>query len=989
MDQRLQVARRSAPAFLAGGGRAGELLRGFDWRSSPLGDPATWPSPMRTLTEVMLAANQPMFIAWGPERTLLYNDSYAELLAAKHPAAMGRPFLDVWSEIRDDLIPIVDKAFAGESVHMDDIALIMHRRGYPEETHFSFSYTPIRGDGGGVDGFFCACTETTAQVMTLRRTEADAERLRQMFERAPGFICILRGPDHIVEFVNLAHRELFHSCAWVGKSMREAMPEIAGQPFHDLLDRVFTTGERYVGSGETVRYRSSPDGPEQEIIHDFIYEPMRDETGRIIGIFCEGFDVTETHIARETLRKHAQRQEFLLSLEERLRNIEDPIAVTAASSEALGVYLRAGQVGFGEIDEKTGLGIIERDWNDGSMRSNAGAHRLEKFGSAFIDDLRAGRTIAIGDVRYDARTNSAEALASFAQVSISAFLNVPLIKDDCLVAILAVHNKTPREWTPDEIALTEEVAQRNWAAVERARAEQHMRLSQEKFRTLVEAIPHLVWTSNEDGRWHYASPQWLDFTGQTIEQASGLGWLDAVHPQDRERILRAWDTAGVNGRLDMEYRLRDRDGAYRWFRTTAAPLSTKNGETQWFGTCSDFEEQIAARQVLARSREELEREVAARSEQLSEAQDALRQSQKLEAMGQLTGGVAHDFNNLLTPIIGGLDMLKRREIGGEREQRLITGALLSAERAKTLVQRLLAFARRQPLRVSAVDVGTLIGGMADLMASTSGPQVKVVVEAADGLPPAKADQNQLEMALLNLSVNARDAMPDGGVLRISVMEERIGARHRSQLKPGAYLLLSVADNGMGMDEATLSRAIEPFFSTKGVGKGTGLGLSMVHGLALQLGGAITISSKPRLGTNVELWLPIADGVVEEKDSRSDVNTAFGGRGTALVVDDEDLVRESTGAMLIDLGYSVIEARSAEDALRLLDEGLQPDLIVTDHLMPRMSGTELARAVRKALPALPVLIVSGYAEVAAVAPDMPLLTKPFHMSDLAAVLERLV
>jgi CheY-like chemotaxis protein len=305
------------------------------------------------------------------------------------------------------------------------------------------------------------------------------------------------------------------------------------------------------------------------------------------------------------------------------------------------------------------------------------------------------------------------------------------------------------------------------------------------------------------------------------------------------------------------------------------------------------------------------------------------------------------------------------------------------------VQRLLAFARRQPLRVSAVDVGTLIGGMADLMASTSGPQVKVVVEAADGLPPAKADQNQLEMALLNLSVNARDAMPDGGVLRISVMEERIGARHRSQLKPGAYLLLSVADTGMGMDEATLSRAIEPFFSTKGVGKGTGLGLSMVHGLASQLGGAITISSRPGLGTNVELWLPIADGVVEEEDSRGDVNAAFGGRGTALVVDDEDLVRESTGAMLIDLGYSVIEARSAEDALRLLDEGLQPDLIVTDHLMPKMSGTELARTVRKALPALPVLVVSGYAEVAAVAPDLPLLTKPFHMTDLAAVLERLV
>ena len=227
----------------------------------------------------------------------------------------------------------------------------------------------------------------------------------------------------------------------------------------------------------------------------------------------------------------------------------------------------------------------------------------------------------------------------------------------------------------------------------------------------------------------------------------------------------------------------------------------------------------------------------------------------MEAMGQLTGGVAHDFNNLLAPIVGALDMLQRRGVAGEREQRLISGAMQSADRAKTLVQRLLAFARRQPLQPVPVDIAKLVSGMGDLVASTTGPQIKVVVSAPDDLPAACADPKQVEMALLNLSVNARDAMPDGGTLRITASDETVVAGHPSKLQPGAYIRLSVADTGAGVDEATLARAIEPFFSSKGIGKGTGLGLSMVHGLASQLGGSVVIQSQPGLGTDVELWLP--------------------------------------------------------------------------------------------------------------------------------------
>ena len=373
---------------------------------------------------------------------------------------------------------------------------------------------------------------------------------------------------------------------------------------------------------------------------------------------------------------------------------------------------------------------------------------------------------------------------------------------------------------------------------------------------------------------------------------------------------------------------------------------------------------------------------------LAAAQEALRQSQKMEAMGSLTGGVAHDFNNLLTPIVGSLDMLQRKGLGSEREQRLIAAAAQAAERAKVLVQRLLAFARRQPLQPVAVDVGKLVSGMADLVASTTGPQIKVVVDIATDLPSATADPNQIEMALLNLAVNARDAMPDGGTLRISASEGQAEAGEPAGLRSGRYIRISVADTGIGMDEATLVRAVEPFFSTKGVGKGTGLGLSMVHGLAAQLGGALTISSQRGLGTNIELWLPQTDDEPEQTVFVPEIAPPQKASETALLVDDEDVVRLSTADMLLDLGYRVVEAASAEVALRLIDEGLSVDLLVTDHLMPGMTGTDLARIVRARLPQAPVLIISGYAEVDGVAADLPRLTTPFRREELAFSLRAL-
>ncbi|WP_188062244.1 ATP-binding protein [Sphingobium sp. KCTC 72723] len=390
---------------------------------------------------------------------------------------------------------------------------------------------------------------------------------------------------------------------------------------------------------------------------------------------------------------------------------------------------------------------------------------------------------------------------------------------------------------------------------------------------------------------------------------------------------------------------------------------------------------------LRRLNETLEERVDERTRSLEIAQEALRQSQKLEAMGQLTGGVAHDFNNLLTPIVGSLDLLRRKGVGTDREQRLIDGAIKSADRARTLVQRLLAFARRQPLQATAIDVDKLVRGMRDLITSTCGPRIQVILNIAEDLMPANADANQIEMALLNLAVNARDAMEEGGTLTVSASTCAVGPDNPVGLIRRTYVRLSVTDTGFGMDQETISKAIEPFFTTKGVGQGTGLGLSMVHGLAAQLGGGLEIDSEIGRGTAVHLWLPVTDAL-PGKAPAADIEMSQQDRGVVLVVDDEDLVRASTAHMLVELGYSVLEACSGEEAIRLLDGPQAIDLLVTDHMMPGISGTDLAAYLRRTRTDVPVLVISGYAEANGIAPDLPRLAKPFKQSDLANSLARL-
>ena len=384
---------------------------------------------------------------------------------------------------------------------------------------------------------------------------------------------------------------------------------------------------------------------------------------------------------------------------------------------------------------------------------------------------------------------------------------------------------------------------------------------------------------------------------------------------------------------------------------------------------------------------DLEQRVAERTAEREAAMAQLHEAQKLETLGQLTGGVAHDFNNLLTPITGALDVVQQRlDPADERSARLLSNALQAADRAKTLLQRLLGFARRQALRTQPVDIGALLSGMRDLISSSVGPTVEVQLRHDPDLPSALVDPNQLELAILNLTVNARDAMPAGGPLTILAEEVAIGPSSKPKMIPGLYVRLSVIDAGSGMAPDVAARAIEPFYSTKEFGRGTGLGLSMVHGLAAQLGGGFALTSEPGEGTRVDLYLPVAGQAApaERQPVRESIRS-IGRRLSVLLIDDEELVRAATAEMIRELGHHVEEARGAIDGLARIAEGLAVDVVVTDYMMPGMNGGALARRIAKSHPHIPILLITGYTGPTDDVLHLPRLAKPFGQAEMAAAL----
>ena len=540
---------------------------------------------------------------------------------------------------------------------------------------------------------------------------------------------------------------------------------------------------------------------------------------------------------------------------------------------------------------------------------------------------------------------------------------------------------------------------------ERKQAEAALRDSEIRFRAITDTMPQMVWSTRPDGYHDYFNQRWYELTGRTPGQTKGDGWKPVLHPDDQDRARGRWRHSLATGEpYEIEYRLRMADGSYRWMLSRAMPIRDEDTGAilRWFGTCTDFEETVAARDTLVRSRDELEQLIAERTTDLQATQARLAQAQRMEALGQLAGGIAHDFNNVLQAVQGGCALLERRPADAEGVRRLSRMILDAAERGAAVTRRLLAFSRRGDLRAEPVDPAALHTGMRDILSHTLGDGVKVGVELTPDLPPLLADKGQLETVLINLATNGRDAMSGIGTLTLAATTETVrldqAAEHRGGLKAGRYVRLSVSDTGAGMDAPTLARASEPFFTTKPTGKGTGLGLAMARGFAEQSGGGFHIASALGRGTTVTLWFPVAGGSVPGVATPTEsvaIAAARHGRARLLLVDDDAIVRDVTAELLEASGFVVQVAESAVAALAILDRNEGVDALVSDLSMPNMDGVSLILEAQRRRPGLPAILLTGYATNAAeIAQDgtmtgtYTLLRKPIqgqHLAERVAIL----
>jgi PAS domain S-box-containing protein len=616
----------------------------------------------------------------------------------------------------------------------------------------------------------------------------------------------------------------------------------------------------------------------------------------------------------------------------------------------------------------------------------------------------------------------------------------------------------------------------------------------------------MVWAARPSGEHYYFNERWYEFTGVSQGETLGNQWLAQIHPEDKDITWALWQQCLTTGEpYRTEFRLHHRSGQFRWVLARAQPLRNESGTIEsWFGTSTDIQDIVNAREVLSRSREELEKQIELRTRErdriwrlsndlmkvcqldgrlvsVNEAwnvtlgwsesdllgrnyvdlvhpddaeritnglkaitqkphnrsyevrlrhhdgsyrltawtavpeegllysvgrditeqrqlEDQLRQSQKMEAVGQLTGGIAHDFNNLLTGIIGSLDLMQRRYETGRTDdlQRYMSAAVTSAQRAAALTQRLLAFSRRQALDLKPVNINTLVASMEELLRRTIGEKLTLNTVLTAGLWPALTDTNQLESALLNLVINARDAMPDGGQITISTSSAHFDGpldEHAGDVTPGDYIVLSVSDTGTGMSPEVIERAFEPFFTTKPIGQGTGLGLSMIYGYAKQTKGHVRIFSTPGKGTSVKLYLPRHRGALDEELVATSLEVLHGSGETVLVVEDEGIVRSLIVEVLSELGYTALEAIDAQEAIPLLQSPQKIDLMISDVGLPGMNGRQLADVARTIRPDLKILFATGYAEGAQVdgylGDSMEIITKPFNVDALASKIQGMI
>ena len=701
---------------------------------------------------------------------------------------------------------------------------------------------------------------------------------------------------------------------------------------------------------------------------------------------------------------HSAHQAFLLRFADRLSSIKDPRKIMAEAAFLLGSFLEADRVGYAEITKDGEHFRVQEDWVAGDMPTLAGHHRLKDFGVQLVAKLRRGSTVTFADASTEPLVQeAADVAAAFITVCNQASISVPLVKEGRLRAVLYVHQRSPRAWTEADNGLTQEIAERTWAAVERAQAETALAVSEARFRALADAVPEMLWACDRAGNKTYCNSRFLEFFG--VQQAPvGDTWLELIHPEDRLASTEIWRRTLIIGKsYEREHRMRRFDGVYRWMLARALPVIDATGRVEtWFGTTTDITEIMDARDILKRSRDELESMVAERTRALADAahelaaemrrreevQSSILQTHKLEALGQLTSGVAHDFNNVLTAISGSYSLIRTR-VESPKVIEIVQHGERAVDRASRLIGQLLSFVRQEKLIPKLLDLPYVLDGAQDLIQHAIGPDMRYEFDISPKLHSILADAYQFEVALLNLLVNARDAMNKRGTIVISARNIRSIDRPL-ELPSGKYVAIAVRDTGRGMPPDILARATDPFFTTKPRGEGTGLGLAMVQGFASRSGGRIHIESEPGLGTTIEIIIPRApvESTAEGNAESPGPDPALHGDATLLLVDDDDQFRQITAMFLRELGYQVLEASNAETATALVHTMRTLDLILTDEDMPGAKGTTLIARLRADWPGLPALFLTG-SSPALQLPGEVVLRKPFAFSQLgAAVLERL-
>jgi PAS domain S-box-containing protein len=955
--------------FLEGGGEMGALMRSHDWSATSLGTPERWPQPLRTAIRLLLNAGHPMYVWWGPDLLCFYNDAYSQSIGPEmHPGSLGQPAHIVWREIWDLIRPEIDQVMSGGGATWHENALVpITRNGQREDVYWTYSYGPIDDPRapGGIGGVLVLCTETTPYVAMAQ----SQERFRSLVS-ATSDIVYRMSPDW-TEMWPLNGRAVLPD----GQSppvarindyiLADDRPRMLAE-LQAAIDAkgVFQMEHRVRQADGTVGYYLS-----RAI-------PLLNPGGRITEWFGAASDVTEARSARDALSRSEERYRALFeAIDDGFCIIEFIDGPDGPLSDYVHVEANLG------YERQTGIAGVVGQTIRGFAPAEAGAW-VELYGAV----LRTGQPIRF-ERFFEAAGRHIE--VSAARVEPAGRRQVSVLFRDI----------SPRKQAEEALRVSEALAREN-----------------------VQRVQLALGAGAIIGTWNWDLPTNRFAVDEPFARAFGLDpqlgrnglslaqVVATVHPDDQAGLADAIKEAiERGGAYAHQYRVRRADGKYYWIEANGRVDHAPDGTPLSFpGVLIDVEERRAVAEErdratadLRRLNETLEQRVAERTAELIRAEAQLRQSQKMEAVGQLTGGLAHDFNNLLTGITGSLELMAARISQGRLHDldRYIIAAEGAAKRAASLTHRLLAFSRQQTLAPKATNVNNLVSGMLDLVQRTVGPGIQIEMVGMSGLWSTRVDPSQLESALLNLCINARDAMPQGGKITIETSNrwiDREGAR-RQDMQEGQYLSLCVSDTGTGMSPDVIEKAFDPFFTTKPIGQGTGLGLSMIYGFAKQSGGQVRIYSEVGKGAMVCIYLPRHRGETEEEQETSaTVTSAPAQEGeVVLIVDDEPTVRLLVVDLLEELGYVVIEANDSASGLRVLQSGARIDLVVTDVGLPGgMNGRQMVDVARVGRPRLKALFITGFAENALLnngqlEPGMSVLTKPFALDVLAARVRELI